>query len=426
MIPSTKIAVSRLLLLLLWFGSLLFGSGGAAAEPSEQRFVQELVTRRLFELAELQCRNLLADERLASRERAGWTVELIRILGQHAANSNATERPARWQAAHDVAREFLAAYGQHPRRELVEVQDALTLLAEGELARLESEVAADPEEALARARDTVRSATRQLEAIDKHLTEQIARAGGATRPADALSADELFSLQNNVRFQLARAFRNQALCYPGDSDDRVAALSLAVDRLNATLTQLQAGDTLAWQVYLNLAACYRLLDKVDQAQRMLTSPLEETAPVPVRLEAFSEQARLIIAAGHPQQALDELDRAARILRNSSPELDYAQLEAMLALCQAAADRKDAALAQQWQNKSVAAVDAMEQKHGTYWGRRAELALLAVVGKGIGNGDAEIIGRTADNLYKKGQLDEAITTYERAARKPARWAICRPS
>ncbi len=386
----------------------------AWAQPAEQRFCDGLVARRLFDLAELQCRNRLADANLSSAEQVAWTVELIRILGQHASHCRAAEQTARWQAAHSIAQDFVARYPQHPRLVLVQIQDALTSLAAGELARMEAEVAILPDEALVRARDQVRTASRQLESLDKQLTEQLAGAAGSSRPADALVADELFSLQNNVRFQLARAYRNQALCYPHDSHDRLAALSLAIEQLNATLTQLQTGDALTWKVYLDLAVCYRLLGNLEQAQRSLTTPLSDVASPAVRLDARAEQARVMIAAGHPEQALDELGPAAPRPDLSSPELDYARLEAMLALFQAARSRKDDTLAEQWQKKATATVDLIEQNHGDYWGHRANLALLAVSATGIGSGNVEILARAADKLYLEGQLDEAITKYEQGA------------
>ena len=184
--------------------------------------MQGLVERRLFDLAVLECRNQLGRTDLPARERVDWTVELIRILGQQSVNSAPAERAGRWQTAHAAAADFLAQAADQPRRLLVQVQDALTSLAEGELARIEAEVAAEPQAALEQARTGIRQATRALENLDKQLTEQVARSTDRTAAADSLSGDELVSLQNNVRFQLARAFRNQALCYAPESDDRVA------------------------------------------------------------------------------------------------------------------------------------------------------------------------------------------------------------
>ena len=84
-----------ILLLLLLLSLLAVRS--LAAETTEERFVSGLVARRLFSLAELACQNHLADPSLSQREQAAWTVELIRILGQHAAHSLPNEQAARWQ-----------------------------------------------------------------------------------------------------------------------------------------------------------------------------------------------------------------------------------------------------------------------------------------------------------------------------------------
>ena len=56
---------------------------------------------------------------------------------------------------------------------------------------------------------------------------------------------------------------------------------------------------------------------------------------------------------------------------------------------------------------------IEQNHGAYWARRAEL-LLVRIGEGSGDGSMEILGRTADDLYRKGRHDDAIAAYDKAS------------
>ncbi len=404
----------RWLLLLLLLNTAPFMLRRAVAETTEERFVSGLVARRLFSLAELACHNRLTDTELSSRQEAAWTVELIRIISQHATHSLPAQQAAQWQAAHQTAARFLAEHPKHPRQILIALQDALTYLTQGELARLEAGIAAEPASALDRARGTLRIATRQLETIDHQLTEQMAAANREPADVNKLTADELFALQNNVRFQLARAFRNQGLCYPEASTDRVAALSRAIKQLNATLTQLRPNNPLTWQVYLDLATCYRLLTDLPQAQLALKTLLADSAPIAVRAKAIAEQARILIAADHAQQALNELSHARTTLKSSSPDLDFAQLEAMLVLWETASTHKDEVVAGQWQKKVAAAVARIEQTHGTYWGRRAKLAQLAVAESGMASGDIEILASSADELYKKKQYDQAITTYEKAA------------
>ena len=196
----------------------------------------------------------------------------------------------------------------------------------------------------------------------------------------------------------------------------MASLTLAIEQLNRTLRQLRSDDPLVWQVYLDLATCHRLLGSAPQAQLALTAPMSDKAPADIQLRALAETAELAVAAGNPQQALDELKQARATRDRSSPELDFAQLEATLALWKTAVDQKNEDAAAQWQKQATAAVTALEQLHGPYWGRRGELELLRVAGSGSAVSSVEILGRTADNLYLKEQFDEAILTYERAAQQ----------
>jgi hypothetical protein len=403
----------------LWAVLLACCGGDAwtsAPESAEQQFVHGLVDRRLFALADLACRNELARAGLTPRQQVEWTVELIRVRSQQAAQVAPDARNALWAAAHAAASEFLAQSSAHPQRILVEVQDALTTLAAGELARWESEVAAVPDAAREEARTSIRQAARALEELDQQLTRALAEQASSTAERESLAEDELFALQNHVRFQLARALRNQALCYPPDSDDRIAALNSAIAQLGRTLRQLQPTDLLALQVYLDLATCQRLLGDLAAARAALDGPLSDSAPEPIRLRAAAETAELALAAGQPQQALEIVQQAYDKSVPPTPELDFVRLLALLTLWTGTpADDPDPPPSP-WQEQAVAAVRQLEQTHGPYWGRRGELELLRVAGSGVGTRSVEVLSRTADNLYLQGAYDDAIVAYERAARQ----------
>ena len=91
------------------------------------------------------------------------------------------------------------------------------------------------------------------------------------------------------------------------------------------------------------------------------------------------------------------------------------MEGYLALWKAASDAQDEAAAKNWRDAgAVAMVERMEQQHGAYWGRRANQLLVNRLGSAPVSGNLQIMTRTADNLYLKNQLDEAITAYEDAA------------
>ena len=396
--------------------------------PATRQFVAGLAERRLFDLAALECRNQLSRSEISPRALADWTVELQRILTLAAIHTGPTERAGKWQAAHLVAEEFLTQHAANPRRVLIQLQDALTSLAEGELARFEAEVAAEPAAALEQARTSIRQASRAFEELDKQLTANIGSAPDRPTDSGELSGNELLALQNNVRFQLARTLSNQGLCYPAGSDDRLASLTLATEQLQRVLRQLREDDPLVWQVYLHLATCYRLLGNAEQAEQALIAPASDKAPEDIRALAAAEQAELEIAAGKPQQALDMLEQqpASRTTMLAGKEAEYhlaaaqrafVQLKAILALWKLAVEQKDEAASANWEKRATAQVGRLERQFGPYWGRRGELELLRSIGSDLpAQNNEDILGRTADNLYLKEQYEEAIQTYDRAAQQ----------
>lgn len=396
--------------------------------PSARQFVAGLTARRLFDLAALECRNQLSRSDISARALADWTVELQRVLTLNAIHTGPLERAEKWRAAHAVAEEFLTQQATHPRRVLIQLQDALTSLAEGELARLEAEVAAEPAAALDKARTSIRQANRAFEELDKQLAANIGSAPDRPANSDELSGNELLALQNNVRFQLARTLSNQALCYPAGSTDRIASLTLATDQLQRVLRQLREDDPLAWQVYLHLATCYRLLGKVEPAEQALTAPASDKAPGDIRALAVAEQAELQISAGHPQQALDMLAQQAASTpsisldsettsRQAAAQSAFVQLKAILALWKSAVEQEDETGSATWEKRATGQVSLLERQFGPYWGRRGELELLRSIGGGLpAQNNDNILGRTADNLFLKEQYEEAIETYDRAAQQ----------
>jgi len=400
--------------ILLLTAACLVGTTIAASAGDEMRFLDGLRQRRLFGLAETYCQKRLATTQLSETERAQLITELIRVFAEHAVNLPPPQRAPLWQRAHRTATDFRTNHAGHPRLVLVLVQDALAFLSEGELARREAEVAPRPQSALEAARGTIRKAIAVLEEIDKRLGELIPLARRSSPRGDALTVGQLSSLQQNVRYLLARAYRNRALCYPLRSTDRVAALTQAIDQLKKPLLELPPDDTLIWRIHLDQAVCQRLLGARDQAAQLLAELDKRKLSPRESLRVRAERARLQLSAGQTQQALLTIGKGRELEGVVSAELDFAHLETFVALWQAAGDAGDASLAQRWQQKSVAAVKFIEHTHGRYWARRAELLLIGT-GKQRSTGSVEILARTADDLFLKGQLGDALLTYDKAAR-----------
>jgi len=407
-------SISRFLSTLVFLSVSLLGTLELKATSEDERFLDGLRARRLFLLAESYCRQRLGDDELGDVDRALLTGELIRCYAGQAVNSPPQNREQSWQLARETAAEFGRDHKDNPRLVLVRVQDALTVLARGELHRQEAEVLPDPTASLEAARTAIREAARSLEQLDQELTREIPlRHRGGQTPGE-FSAEELISLQHNVRYQLARAYRNRALCYPKDSDDRVAALTGAIDELKKPLTQIAGDDPLVPRIQIDLAVCYRSLENFAGVRQVLDA-IEQSQPAPpFRLHARAETARLQVDRGQPREALEALMQGRALEGQISAELDFAHLETYIALWKEADVAGDKEQADSWRKKAVAMVKLIEQTYGPYWGRRSDLLLVNSVGGSRSSGDVEILVRTADNLYRKDQYEEAISAYEKAA------------
>jgi hypothetical protein len=392
---------------------VLAGSAAFAAADDDTRFLEGLRERRLFRLAETFCRQRLADQHLSPVGRTTWTTELIRCCAGQALHAAPEARDPWWRAARETAAEFLRQQPPPPRSELVRAQDALTLVTRGELLRQEAEVLPDPAAAWDTARGVLREAARLLEQLDNEL----ARATPLRRRRDAgspeLTADELSSLQHNVRYQLARNFRNQALCYPAGSADRAAALAQGTDHLARSLAQLADSGPLADRMQLELAVSQRLLGNFVEANQTLEQLGARSLEPSLQPQLQAETARLRIDQGRPQDALAVLAKVP-VAAGQSADLDYAFLEAAIALWKAAVTDNKQAQADRWRSEAVTRVKTIEQSHGPYWGRRAEL-LLINSGRGMGAAaDADVLARAADDVYRQGKIDEARAAYDQAA------------
>lgn len=389
-----------------------------APQSSDARFLAGLRHRRLFELAEKYCRDNLAAQTIKPVEQADLTIELIRTLAQHAAFARPEERDALWKAARTTAADFLRKSEKHPRLILVRVQDALTPLLQGELARQELEAGGLPTGGVDGAKALVREATRLLEALSSELEREIPLRRRATLKEGELSGDELFSLQHHVQHQLARAQRNQGLLYEPKSVDRTSSLQQAQETLQQALRQSTDEPALTAQLRLDLAICQRLLGEHEACQQLLKELEPPEIPIAVRLTARAEMIRLAIDRQQLAAAQKLVEEGRLIDGQASAELDLATLELCLAQLRAAAAASDKGQIEKWQKLAAQQARLLTEQHGSYWGRRADQLLVRSLPQGsIGN--AELLMRTADSLYLKGEFDQAISAYDQAADKADR-------
>ncbi len=265
-------------------------------------------------------------------------------------------------------------------------------------------------EQLESARQALRDAESLLAAIDKELAAEIPLRR-RTPKAGGLSADELVSLQQQARRELARAHRNRALLYPAPSDDRLALVLRAVESLQTTISQLAADDPLQAMLRLDLAECQRLLGKFDEAGEQLAALDAEGIAPAVRLAARAELIRLALAKEDLPTAKRLIGQGRSLASVSSAELDLAWFEAQLALARAA---KEPAIAKEHQDQAAELAKSIQRDHGTYYGQRADQLLAAKLPQTPGTVNVELLARAADRLFVQREFVRAMAAYDDAS------------
>jgi len=399
---------------LLWMLLLGIAAAAVAAEPSaDQRFLAGLRQRGLFRLAETYCLTRLQRPELTDRQRAELTIELSRCLAERAVASPPESRTPLWQRATRVIDDFVRQNPRHPRLLLVRLQGTLGVLARGELARQESQVAGQPGGLLEEAKTHLRTAIRELEALAEEVDrQQRSRLMPGRETPDDLSVDQLATLKKNIQYDLARALRNQAQCYPAGSPDRASSLTKAVKLLDP-LAKLDPIDPLAYPSRLDQIVCYRLLADYPTAGRLLDALLVQKPPPWVELRGRAQSIHLALATGNLGQAMGVLEKGREIDGVTSPRLDYAWLETFLAAWRAADDAQDTAAATAWQDRSTEMVREIASLHGPYWTRRAEMLLARYVRAAPDSGNLAMLVQAAESSFRSGRLDDAVAAYDRA-------------
>ena len=393
--------------------ALVFASLPALADSQDQRFLSGLRDRRLFDLAERYCRDQLALPTIDDRRKAEMSVELSRTLVDQAMSVAPEARDPLWQDALSQLETFIKSTPQYPELVMLRVQAALVQLAQGELLRQEAEIVADNGPRLDHARKLLSDASTRLDSIVREIETQL-RERNLKRdaPAGSLDALALGHLRKNVALQQSRAMRNLAQTFAVGSADAIASLQRAVEVLQPLLG-LDPSDPLGLTARVDEITCLRLLgDRTSAAGRL--AGLDELKPPPsITLRARAETVRLLLDVRQLAEAV-KLAESAPPAGAESAEWDYAVLETSVAAWRAAHEAKQEQDAQRWQQTAIAQVRTIDRKHGPYWSRRAETLLAASLAVNPGSGDLDVLQRSAESLYRSGQLDKALATYDQLA------------
>lgn len=402
----------------------------------DTRLIEGLRARRLFDLAELHCRQVLSSPNLTPTEQASFTIELIKTQTARAILSNGPARESAWQSARQTAAMFLSEQKNHPRAFLVQVQAALSHLSRGQLLLQELSAEMVSESARDQALQQLRQARALLGEVQRGIVKAIPEQRGRTLGAHELSVEELVTLNNNVRFQLAIANVKRAMLYTEkDRLNRIDALNNVLERLKEVQGQTSQGQPLWWESQVLQIECFRLLGKIGEAQAALERIRNSVSHDSIPQTFFEQQLRLALDQGDQPAMLSAL-QATEKPTGRNPQLELARLEVMMHLAaRASGDQEN----KQWLTAASQLTRAIENQHGGYWGRRAELVLIGsaetksatakpeVVGPGAGdipnppsrNGrpssaELDLLVRLADNAMRNGRFDDAVKAYDRAA------------
>lgn len=250
---------------------LLLLASSAVAQSGDVASIAALREQGDYKAAEQSAQELW-QQQLTDRQRADLAIQLALIHSDQARAAAPADRDALWKKADEACATFLEDWPDNPRRPLVEVQRALVSVTRGTQLREELNTTA----ALPHFRTAARGLASIAGSLDRTLVEQRLRPE-AQRPPDALTTDELESLESHVAYHLARAERQTGLCYAAGTPDRDDMLLRAAKRLTP-LVQQSPPDELIWNARTELIACQHDLGNPQTAQKLITHWSKDNPP----------------------------------------------------------------------------------------------------------------------------------------------------
>ncbi len=396
---------------LLWVGVLLvtvLACGHLGGDDTRDReFIDGLLQRRLFTLAEAYCAGELAAGSLGVKRRATLTAELVRTHAEAAVQLAPDQRADRWRLAHQVAADFLATHAGEDFAAVVQRQDAWVHMIRGQLARYESETAVAPERLRATAGEQLRRATVAFEQLEQQLEQRMVAAN--RQPGDrsgTMKSSQLRILHRDVQRQLAGCLLNRALCFAAGTPDRTSALTRATARFEelALLT-----DPVDWPSRIGQLECYRLAQRDEAFQRTWKKYLAE-APSAVAASLQLQLAHWHLAQDDFQAAWQLLEQHPATPAALAAEWDFVLLQALLAGWRG---EGEGPAADAWAQRVTRHMQRIQANHGPFWLRRAEALLGRHIATSATVDQFALLIRAAEAFYRAGQIDAALDAYDRA-------------
>jgi TolA-binding protein len=338
--------------------------------------IEGLRQRRLFATAEFYCREQLKRPELDPTSQVGLIIELMKTQTMRALLSPQAERAQAWSEVESTSTDFLTKEIDHPRNILVQVQQALSHIARGQMLSREIESQMADESARTKALMEIKIARTNLNDLQREISNKIPEQQGRTLDSNELAVDQLLNLKNNIQYQLAQCNLIRAQLYlPNDRLNRIDALNGVSEKLIEVQRLTSEGQTLWWNTKLGQIECYRLLNTPDRARTLAQSLEKFKAPLLIKQRLAEQTIRNAIAIGDTTYAQSTFANLEQF-RPPTPDLELALLELAIALSASTTDKQKK---QNWISRAFKRSQAIKREYGPYWGRRAELILINTVG-----------------------------------------------
>lgn len=369
----------------------------------EVGFAQGLRERGLYRLAILYCQQQIDAGRLTDRQLAELAIELARTHHQRGMELPLAERAAAWSAADQALTAYSEGSGTQNFTLLVELQEALLLLEQAELERLEHlDRAEGPqiESVRTRLRAVVADLRQVAEAVELRRREL---APGRATGNEVFTLSELDALDRHINLSLAKALREQGLSYPARTPDRDDALLQGATSLR-TLANDRVVDTITWQARISLLDVMADLGQTEAGLPLWNAWGSESPPPKVGPPLLAAGARLLMAAGRGAEASSRLAKSPW-RPGTSAELDFVRLELAI----------DRLLREGEGEETLEPLLALlRDTHPPQWARRGE----SLVGRTLASrGDTTTglgLKHAAEHYYRAGDFAAAIKAYDQLA------------
>lgn len=436
----------RLLTFLLIFVTGAFAWGAISVDTSgggtgyDSDFVNSLREMRLYRLARVYLSEQLTQADLPPQAQARLTAALIEVMGEQALSGSASQQDEINAQSQKIARDYLDANTDNPYRIWIlfaQLQDAVNA---GELGAMNVQLRPGDETTRQAALNQLRRAADAAAELEKIL-DNPSNALDVQSKQKAIPDAQWQAIQNQTQFLAARGAMAMAQCYPANSPEFTDGATQAIARLKL-LGGLPNTNPLCWRARLFRVRATRLSGDVNAAQNAIGFMLEKQKPPEEMLLDFQAEKLNLLMQSNRVAALETLTQLQQGLINTFPQSDsrdddahLAVLHALITLEKEAAARGNEPERKKYQDDAIQWADNMRRYDSGFYARSAQQILAAMALKSINssssqpgsalpgvnseenstpNADAQLIALAAENLFRSGQYNQAIETYQKAA------------